>query len=566
MAIAVVLLAVAAFATPTKPFVVDGFSFPYTFLVANAAGDLTVTTTEPASGSKVVAKAQYNRSNADIGWDYLSLEGDGRYHAGYLEGYLTADTILLNGLAPPLGNGATGQWVTDHIAYMQNKSKELREVEQFWARVDDMLSFMEGIAAGASAAAPNGSGNITFVDVFMLNFAGTELPDVETAVAVQGQLGGSMFHNKLAKKGGLFRKKGVPTHCSALIRVTPTDLYVAQDTWDVYTSSVYRIHKVYNFYGNVVAMSSYPGYIASSDDWYMTGRQLAVQETSLSVFNVSLYTAVVPQTVSEFLRVMAACWLANNGEEWTLYFSRENSGTYNNQYMVVDFKLYAPGSSIVPGTLWIAEQVPGIVARGDESAVLAATGYWASYNIPYFPEIFNISGNLQQEQEYGSFFSYTKYARPEIFARNQSSIMTLADMQHMMRYNDYEHDPLSAIPNCTGAPNNQCLTPRTAMLSIASRGDLMPLFSTTQEFIDNYGPLYDYMATGCFGAIDSKIAAWSNRHTLKAYVIAGPTNDQQPTFVWNTKGCAGTPTPAQTPTTVNYPWVEFNRVKDPLRN
>ena len=40
--------------------------------------------------------------------------------------------------------------------------------------------------------------------------------------------------------------------------------------------------------------------------------------------------------VWEPARVMAATRLAAGGEQWTELFSRHNSGTYNNHWMVVD--------------------------------------------------------------------------------------------------------------------------------------------------------------------------------------------------------------------------------------
>jgi hypothetical protein len=545
----VALLAMCALATPTAPLVISAYDLPYTFLVERIDGSLEVSATEPTNSQegKVVGKAQYNRSNVDIGWDYLSMEGDGRYTAGYLEGHITADMIILAGI-PTMPTGQVGEWVTEHIHYMKNKSLALRDVDPFWARVGDMISYMAGMTDGLNAAKPGT--NATFEQVFLISF-GPELGDVQTH-----------FQAMASTKPNEMKQNWKPSHCSALIKVTKDDLYMAHDTWDSFTGMTYRMYKVYNFYDNVVAFSSHPGFIVSTDDWYMTGRQLAIQETTNGVMNLTIFKAVLPHSVSEFLRVMAATYLSSGGEEWTYYFSVENSGTYNNQYMVVDFKRYYPGEGAIhEGTLWVAEQLPGIIVRSDESKVLNDTGYWASYNIPYFPEIFKLSGYLADYELYGDFYSYTKYARAEIFARNQTQLTTLADVMHMMRYNDYQHDPLSRIHNCSGAPNNQCQTPLTAMLSIASRGDLMPVYNTTQEMIDNYGPLYWFMAQGCFGAIDSKIAAWSNRHSLKSYVISGPSNDQQPTFTWNTGACVGTPAPPSTVNTVNYPWVEFNRVK-----
>ena len=51
--------------------------------------------------------------------------------------------------------------------------------------------------------------------------------------------------------------------------------------------------------------------------------------------------------------------------------------------MVLDYNMFTPGKPVVPGTLWILEQMPGMVQMADLSLFLKENGYWASYNIPY---------------------------------------------------------------------------------------------------------------------------------------------------------------------------------------
>lgn len=57
--------------------------------------------------------------------------------------------------------------------------------------------------------------------------------------------------------------------------------------------------------------------------------------------------------------------------------------------MVLDLKRFTPGSELPAGLLWVAEQIPGLVASADLTEQLAR-GYFPSYNIPYFPQVLNL--------------------------------------------------------------------------------------------------------------------------------------------------------------------------------
>ena len=46
------------------------------------------------------------------------------------------------------------------------------------------------------------------------------------------------------------------------------------------------------------------------------------------------------------------------------------TGTYNDQYMIVDMKKVTLGRELADGTLWVVEQVPGLVVGDDQTEVL----------------------------------------------------------------------------------------------------------------------------------------------------------------------------------------------------
>ncbi|CUG06599.1 lysosomal endosomal membrane protein p67, putative, partial [Bodo saltans] len=224
-------------------------------------------------------------------------------------------------------------------------------------------------------------------------------------------------------------------------------------------------------------------------------------------------------------------------------------------WMVLDYKLYTPGQkgdALPDNLLWVAEQIPGNVTSADVTQTLRDTSYWASYNIPYFPNIYNLSGFAELEQEYGPVFSYTKYSRPEIFKRNNTDVVDLESMRRMMRYNNWQEDPLSLIPLCP-----ECNPRGSPWLAIASRGDLVG----SNEILPSNNGYASQFARQSMGAIDSKIASYAMMQNGGGMgnVINGPTTyDGQPIFIFDEAfpgqrppGCANV---------FNYSWVFFNVV------
>lgn len=99
------------------------------------------------------------------------------------------------------------------------------------------------------------------------------------------------------------------------------------------------------------------------------------------------------------------------------------------------------------------------------TSTLTQEGYWASYNIPYFEDIFNMTG-LPRHM---NISSHDYCPRANIFRRDQGSVTTLEDLEELMRYNDYENDPLSL-----GMPN----------FAISARFDLIPIVGTEIGGVD----------------------------------------------------------------------------------
>jgi hypothetical protein len=273
----------------------------------------------------------------------------------------------------------------------------------------------------------------------------------------------------------------------------------------------YKSYKLnYNLSSNqspFVSFSGYPGNLQSTDDFYITQQRLFVAETTNEILNASLYLNYISiETVPEWIRIIVANRMATSGAEWSSYFSLYNSGTYNNQWQIVDFKRFKPGQPIQPGTLWIAEQVPGFIVANDETDILIKQKFWPSYNIPYFSFIYNISGYPAYYKKYGNEFSYSECARAQIFQRDAPAVQSMDDMKRIMRYNEYQTDSLSLQDACRG---------------ISARCDLNTPWSNNT--LNGYYP---------FGAIDCKITDNTLIQNYNAYAVSSPTWDSQPPFAW----------------------------------
>lgn len=55
------------------------------------------------------------------------------------------------------------------------------------------------------------------------------------------------------------------------------------------------------------------------------------------------------------------------------------TGTYNNQYMVVDLNKVTLGRELADGTLWVIEQIPGLVVGEDQTTILRAGLFFMCY-------------------------------------------------------------------------------------------------------------------------------------------------------------------------------------------
>lgn len=209
-------------------------------------------------------------------------------------------------------------------------------------------AFKHGLVKSAGARA------LTLTDLWFLNSDGDM---EEIAVLDTADNGATWLLNKeMPQRRRLDLASGKPvtrqpigSHCSVLVKATPdfSNIFFGHTTWEDYVQML-RIYKSYDyfFYGPKVSFSSYPAVVTSIDDFYITSNKLAVTETTNGIFSDALYNKIVPQALLSWQRAMVANINAASCVHWMALFGQHNSGTYNNQWICLDYNRFTPGKSL----------------------------------------------------------------------------------------------------------------------------------------------------------------------------------------------------------------------------
>ena len=91
----------------------------------------------------------------------------------------------------------------------------------------------------------------------------------------------------------------------------------------------------------------------------------------------------------------------------------------------MDFKLLnetSESGKLSDGFLTVLEQLPNQFVVKDQTEVLRSRSYWASYNRPFYREIFEKSGTQKMVDEFGDWFSYEETPRAKIFKRDHPKV------------------------------------------------------------------------------------------------------------------------------------------------
>lgn len=493
------------------------------------------TVTEGPLDPSAVASITYTTSYETTGWDYLTLSSyqgtDNKYPdyiksyaMGYLEGVITSKRIYPfylnmrsyhfhkhpNTSMPSI----TKQFLIENMEYMKQKALQYRTTDPYWDQVYNFYKQMTGLIDGYNSVAPLHE-QINHIEFQVLN----AVSDVDEMEYWKNPSARPNYESMTTQE--IIDYVETHTHCSALIKIAAdySDIWFGHDTWTSY-NKMNRIFKEYKYKTNtnveasqVVAFSGFPGILASIDDFYITDNDLYITETTNSVFNTTIYDELTPKCLLSWIRTLVANRMAHTGKEWAEIFVKENSGTYNNQFDILDMKLInLTSKTIEQGALYIVEQLPGFYDMADVTHVLKR-GYFPSYNIPYFDSTRRRAGYYEKiagDPTLKDSYDYHTCIRANMFRRDQGKVVDMQSFKKLMRYNDYLNDPLTK-----GNPSN----------SIACRRDLLEKEGTARM---------------CFGDIDSKVASINEVKGVKnkkIHIIAGPPNENVETFDWRTTKC-----------------------------
>ena len=226
-------------------------------------------------------------------------------------------------------------------------------------------------------------------------------------------------------------------------------------------------------------------------------------------------------------------------EDWCVLYARYNNGCYANQWMVLDSAYFEPGVGLKRGGFWLLEQLPGYVRKEDLTETLNSRGYFASYNIAYFEDVYQLGGTWKLREKWGDDYSYEKCPRARIFRRGIPAVQDLSSMRAILRYNDFRHDPLA---RCPGVPGY------TGSYAIGCRNDLNLKNGTYPR--EGLG-LRNHAAT------DGKITSVGLLRAAASQVIAGPPYKHVGVFAWATSEFEGVPHWGL-PERYEFPWVEVD--------
>jgi len=543
---------------------------------------------DPAS----VTNAYYVESWKTNGASYIQINSnpnfssyDQAYYSGYIEGVLTANLLswwLVNNSVLCTGSGCDSPSAEETTFALANLTWIKGQVkanpnDTWFYQCGLIFDQIQGLTDGYMSTSPKdpiNTGNppltITSEQMYLNTL---EASDMDDMACIACDPSSSCFTDGCTyiyspdptpvksspkiKNGNPLRikkKKRHPpilTRCSVVVKLLDdySDLYVGHGTWDDYNAMI-KLFRNYNFPFQMNAkdrtiipcpastFSGYPGVMVSGDDFYITGQGLVLISSEIGPApNPQIYVGkgyATDNVRMSSLRLIIGLRLSRNIPELASLMYIQDSGTGNNDWLIVDYKKFIPGQPLPKDTVWYFGSYPQMIKTYDVTSVINDQKYLGLYNIPYDQDLYTYGGwpgsnatdAIQQgiddgpsggpplwtAQQIDDLYSYANNPRALIVATNQSAVKTLDDFKNLVRYNDYTTGCDASDPACLASGPGGA-NPWNAMLS---RGDLAP--SNTIEFPAD-------LEVNCFGGIDTKVTNSALVKAMLYWVIMGPVNN-----------------------------------------
>jgi hypothetical protein len=496
---------------------------------------------QPSEEYLYIATAYYSPGINGSGWDFLSINTNNQFSdelqaeaAGRLEASLTKNKIYTHytnmlSTAGHLKND-TAQFFIRQEEFLLSKKDEYKSDSILYNAYLLYLQF-KGLRDQYNKEADDDK-KIEDVEFNVMNSFGDVFD-------INSKYNRPSFDEM--DKEEIYNYFALNNHCSAIFKLKYdlSDIFFGHNSW-YYSNMMTKMFKEYNLNFNHdsikthnVMFSSYPGSIVSNDDFYFTSTGLVVIETTNANYNQSAFDLINEESLLCWQRVQISNRMSGSAKEWTETFAIYNSGTYNNQYMVLDTKKIEIGNitKIPDNSLMIIEQMPGLIEANDVTNHLKF-GYWPSYNVPYSKNISDYANvtntiNSKPERNMKLYSQYNSCSRAKIMRRDQNKIHDIESMKYFMHYNDYKNDPFSE-----GEPGE----------SIAARYDLREKNAR------------------CYGAYDTKLSSVQEikkSDKKPIYLYCGATKQVEPIFNFNCDACKNVKHEG-IPDEPTFDWIIFN--------
>ena len=396
------------------------------------------------------------------------------YCTGFIDAYLASERIYQMVEMYRAENDATEAWPAGWEDWIQQNmdyidGKIANPTDNYWKVMKLIIAQFDGMVDALNQTRKDGQKPITRRDFWIFQ-SGGDFDDLATYLA-----------------GGVETKPAeLKQHCTGMFKFAKdySDIYFSQNTWSDYRDLMAYL-KSYNFSipefkAHTLSFSTRMGHINSDDDYWQADTGLFILETTMHTWNTSLYDVLTPKSVLTWMRVYYATLVSDSGKEWTDNFIIENSGTYNNEYIVLDGKKFEAGKQPAAnsGLLWMIEQYPGIYRAEDITDRFVEKTYWPSVNTPYFEDLYHLAGYPYKDLPVWTYYQQPRYL---VMDKHHTDIVDYASFQSFMRMDDYNNP---SEPNF-GEPSQ----------GTESRYDLRPLNGTING------------NRSCFGGLDSKTSS-----------------------------------------------------------